>query len=385
MNELPKIDNAFLIIKNGIIEDYGSMQHIPAADISGVSEVIDAENKFVFPAFCDSHTHIVFPAWRDEEFLDKINGLSYEEIATRGGGILNSARKMQQADSEMLFDSAIHRLDEIQQSGTGAVEIKSGYGLTLDSEIKMLKVIQRLKQTSPLTIKSTFLGAHAFPDEYKSNKDEYVKLVVDKMLPYIADHNLADFIDVFCEKNYFSVEQTEKIMEAGERYGLKSKIHVNQFNAMGGIAKAVAKNAISVDHLEVLADEDIQALANSSTIATLLPGCSFFLRLPYANAKKLIENNVAVALASDYNPGSAPSGNLTFTMSLAAIQMQMTPEQIINALTINGAYAMNLGKTHGSITKGKKANIILTKEANNLASLPYRFGRNWVDKTYIFE
>lgn len=383
MADLPCIDNAFLLIENGKIADYGSMDNIHGWDISGVAEVIDAEGKMVLPAWADSHTHLVFAASREEEFVDKIKGLSYQEIAEKGGGILNSAKKLANCSEEELYDSAWERLQEIKATGTGAVEIKSGYGLSCEAELKILRVIKELKKHSDLTIKATFLGAHAFPAEFKENQNAYVDLVIEKMLPEIAKNELADFIDVFCENNYFSVAQMERIIDAGANFGLKAKVHVNQFNVLGGIKSAVNKAALSVDHLEVMSDEDITALKNSATMPTFLPSCSFFLNLPYGPAKKLIENDIPFALASDYNPGSTPSGNIPFVMSLAAINMKLLPEQSINACTLNSAYAMGLQKELGSITIGKKANLIITKTIPSLAYIPYSFGKSCIEKVIL--
>lgn len=383
MVDLPYIDNAFLLIENGKIADYGSMDNIHGWDISGVAEVIDAEGKMVLPAWVDSHTHLVFAASREEEFIDKIKGLSYQEIAQKGGGILNSAKKLANCSEEELYDSAWERLQEIKATGTGAVEIKSGYGLSYEAELKILRVIKELKKHSDLTIKATFLGAHAFPAEFKENQNAYVDLVIKKMLPEIAKNGLADFIDVFCENNYFSVAQMERIIDAGANFGLKAKVHVNQFNVLGGIKSAVNKGALSVDHLEVMSDEDIEALKNSATMPTFLPSCSFFLNLPYGPAKKLIENDIPFALASDYNPGSTPSGNIPFVMSLAAINMKLLPEQSINACTLNSAYAMNVHKELGSITIGKKANLIITKKIPSLAYMPYSFGKSSIEKVIL--
>lgn len=377
------MQDAYLAIEDDVIVAYGKMDEWAGiTDWRGVT-IIDAENRFVFPAFCDSHTHTVFAATREEEFEDRIKGLTYEEIAAKGGGILNSAKKLANTSEQTLFEAAKQRLDDMMLSGTGAVEIKSGYGLSLDAEIKMLKVIQRLKKEHPMTIKSTFLGAHAFPTEYKSNQQGYVNLITKEMLPVIAEEKLADYIDCFCERNYFSVAQMTEILEAGKQYGLIPKVHVNQFSIMGAVQKAVALGALSVDHLEEIDDADIAALQESNCMATLLPGCSFFLSIPFGNAKKLMENNVAVALASDFNPGSAPSGNLLNTFSLACIKMKMTPVEALNALTINGAYAMGLASSHGRIALGAKANVIISKPIGSLARIPYSFGENNLEKVII--
>lgn len=378
------LENAYLAIEDGRIADYGSM-----SDLAGVTnwndlEVIDAEEKFVFPAFCDSHTHIVFAATRENEFVDRIHGLTYEEIGKKGGGILNSARRLAEMSEDELVQSALMRLNLVRDLGTGAIEIKSGYGLSVDAELKMLRVIKRLKELSDVTIKATFLGAHAFPMDYKTNQDAYVDLVIHEMLPRVQEENLADYIDVFCERNYFSPGQLDRILEAGIKAGLKPKIHVNQFSVLGGVGIGVKHGAVSVDHLEELNDEDIQALQSSNTIATALPSCSFFLGIPYSPVRRMLNSNLAVALASDYNPGSTPSGNMQFVNSLACIQMKMTPEEALNATTINGAYAMELANELGSITLGKKANIIITKRIPSLAYLPYSFGENVVERVILF-
>lgn len=382
MNQLSTIQNAFVIIENGLIKSFGKMNDITSAEKNN-STIIDAANKLVFPSWCDSHTHLVFASPRDEEFVDRINGLTYEEIALKGGGILNSAEKLQETSEDSLYQSAMVRIGEIIKLGTGAVEIKSGYGLTVDAELKMLRVIKRLKQNSPLTIKANFLGAHAIPKEYKSNRSGYIDQIINVMLPCIKKEGLADYIDVFCETNYYTTEETDRILKAGIAIGLIPKIHVNQFTAIGGIQIGINNNALSVDHLEVVNEEDIEALKKSETMPTLLPSCSFFLGIPYAPAKELIENNLPIALASDYNPGSAPSGNMNFVVSLACIKMKLTPEQAINAATINSAYAMGVSNKLGSIEIGKKANIFITKEMNSYAFLPYSFGSNLIETVIL--
>jgi imidazolonepropionase len=380
MNELPSIDNAWLAIEDGLIADYGTMADWPGiSDWRGL-EVIEADGRFVLPAWCDSHTHTVYAGSRVGEFVDRIQGLTYEQIAARGGGILNSAALLAVTDEEVLVEAALKRLQEMQAMGTGAVEIKSGYGLTLESELKMLRVIDRLKSLSPLTIKATFLGAHAIPKEYKANPDAYVDHLVEVMIPEVANQRLAEYIDVFCEENYFSVAQTERILEAGAKYGLRPKTHVNQFNAIGGVAASVKYNALSVDHLEVLTDADIEALKGTSTMPVALPGCSLFIKIPYTPARKIIDAGLPLALATDYNPGSAPSGNMNLVNSLACIYMGMTPNEVINASTINGAYAMGLDATHGTITPGKKANIIITEPMDQLGAMMYSFGRNKIER-----
>lgn len=384
MSQLKTIENAFLAIENGRISMFGKMEDLAGVVDWNNLEVIDAEGKFVLPAFCDSHTHIVFAKTREEEFVDRIKGLTYEEIGKKGGGILNSARKLADMPEEELVEDALKRLELIKSFGTGAVEIKSGYGLSVEAELKMLRVIKQLKEKSDLTIKATFLGAHAFPMEYKEKQDEYVDLVINEMLPIVAEEGLAEYIDVFCERNYFTPEQLDRILEAGVKAGLKPKIHVNQFSILGGVGIGVKHGAVSVDHLEELDENDIKELSSSNTIGTALPSCSFFLNIPYSPVKKMIENNVAVALATDYNPGSTPSGNMQLVNSLACIKMRMTPEQAINSTTINGAYAMELGEELGSITVGKKANIIITKEIPSLDYIPYSFGENVVDQVLLF-
>ena len=382
MNKLSTIQNAFVIIENGLIKSFGAMTDLSSTENDN-STVIDAKNKLVFPSWCDSHTHLVFAAPRDEEFVDRINGLTYEEIALKGGGILNSAEKLQETSEDDLYNSAMNRIDEIIKLGTGAVEIKSGYGLTAEAEIKMLRVIKRLKQNSAITIKANFLGAHAIPKEYKSNREGYINLIINEMIPSIKSEGLAEYIDVFCETNYYTPEETDRILKAGIAIGLKPKIHVNQFTTIGGIQTGIDNNALSVDHLEVVNIEDIEALKKSKTMPTLLPSCSFFLGIPYAPAKELIDNNLPIALASDYNPGSTPSGNMNFVVSLACIKMKLTPEQAINAATINSAYAMGVSDILGSIEIGKKANIFITKEINSYAFLPYSFGSNLIETVIL--
>jgi imidazolonepropionase len=383
MAKLPAIEDAWLAIDDGRIADYGSMNNFPGIEDWRLLEVIDATGKFVLPAWCDSHTHLVFAGSREGEFVDKINGLSYEEIAKRGGGILNSAALLQTTDEETLFQSAYHRLMEVVRFGTGAIEIKSGYGLSLEGELKMLRVIKRLKEVSPIHIKATFLGAHAFPIEYKSNKDAYVDLVVKEMLPAVAAESLADYVDVFCDRGFFDVEQTEKILEAAAKYGLKPKIHANELDYSGGIQVGVKHRAVSVDHLEYTADDEIEELLNSSTMPTLLPSTAFFLGFDYPPARKMINSGLPVALASDYNPGSSPSGRMSFVVSLACIKLRMLPEEAINAATLNGAYAMELQQETGSIARGKKANVIITKEIPSLAYLPYRFANDYIDRVIV--
>jgi len=377
---LPTLKNAFLLLENDLIKDFGLMENCPKINID---KTIDATGKIVLPTWCDSHTHIVYAGNREQEFVDRINGLSYEEIANRGGGILNSAKKLNETSEEEIYNQSKKRLEEVISQGTGAVEIKSGYGLTVDGELKMLRVIKKLAENYPIAIKSTFLGAHAFPKEYKENHSGYIDLIIDEMLPKIAEEKLADFIDAFLETGYFSVEETERIMEAGKKYGLISKIHVNQFTAINGIEACVKHDALSVDHLEVVTDEDIEALKNSKTIAVALPSCSYFISIPYTPARKMLNAGLPLALASDFNPGTTPSGNMNFVVATACIKMKMTPEEAINAATINGAYAMDISKTHGSITKGKKANLIITKPLNSFYEIPYCFGSNLIESVII--
>jgi len=381
MAQLPTIKNAFLVIENDLIADFGSMNDLQE-DINP-EKCIDVDGKMVLPSWCDSHTHIVYAGNREQEFVDRINGLTYEEIANRGGGILNSAQKLNETSEEEIFNQSKLRLEEIMHLGTGAVEIKSGYGLTFDGELKMLRVIKRLSEEYPITIKATFLGAHAFPLEYKTNRKGYIDLIINEMLPEIAANNLADFIDVFCETGYFTVAETEQIMSAGILFSLKPKIHVNQFNSIGGIQAAIKFKALSVDHLEVMTPDDIEALKNTETMPVSLPSCSYFLRIPYTPVREMIAAGLPIALASDFNPGSTPSGNMNFVVSTACIKMKMTPEEAINAATINGAYAMGISETHGSITIGKKANLIITKPVSSYYQLPYSFGSNLIDMVFI--
>lgn len=380
MAVLPTIKNAFLVIKDNLIADFGSMDNLPKIN---TDKTIDATGKIILPSWCDSHTHIVYAGNREQEFVDRINGMTYEEIANRGGGILNSAKKLNETSEEEIYQQSKERLEEVMRLGTGAVEIKSGYGLTVDGELKMLRVIQRLSQNYPITIKATFLGAHAFPLEFKENHKSYIDLIINEMIPEIAKNKLADFIDVFCENGYFTVEETEQIMEAGIQFGLKPKIHVNQFYSVGGIQAGVKYNALSVDHLEIMKQEDIEALKNTETMPVALPSCSYFLSIPYAPAQEMIAAGLPIALATDYNPGSTPSGNMNFVVATACIKMKMTPEEAINAATINGAYAMGISETHGSITIGKKANLIITKAIASYYQLPYSFGSNLIDTVLI--
>lgn len=383
MASIETLEDAFVEMENGIITAFGSMDEWTGIEDWNNTEIIDAAGGMVFPSYCDSHTHLVFAASREGEFVDRINGLSYAEIAQKGGGILNSARKLQTASEEELLQAALQRANEIMMLGTGAVEIKSGYGLTVDAELKMLRVIKKLKEISPLTIKATFLGAHALPQEYKGNKDAYMDLVINELLPKVAAEGLAEYVDIFCEKGYFDVADTERLLAAAAQYGLTPKTHVNQFNIIGGVAASVKHNARSVDHLEVMNDKDIEALKASNCMPTLLPSCSFFLGIPYGPARKLMQAGLAVALASDYNPGSTPSGNMNFVASLGCIQLKMTPEEVINATTINTAYAMGLSDELGSIAVGKKANLFISKPMSSYAYLPYAFGHNQIETIII--
>lgn len=377
---LPKIDNAFVLIENNVISSFGSMHDCPNGE---VQQTIDATGKVVLPAWCDSHTHIVYAGNRIQEFVDKINGLSYEEIANRGGGILNSAQKLHQTAEEEIYEQSKKRLEEVIQQGTGAVEIKSGYGLSVEGELKMLRIIKKLATNYPIKIKATFLGAHAFPLEYRENHSGYINLIINEMLPKIAEENLADYIDVFLETGYFSVAETEAIMDAGKKYGLIPKIHVNQFTAINGIEACVQNGALSVDHLEIVTDYDIEVLKNSATMPVALPSCSYFISIPYTPARKMISAGLPLALASDFNPGTTPSGNMNFVVATACIKMKMTPEEAINAATINGAYAMGISETHGSITIGKRANLIITKPLESYYQIAYNFASNLIDMVII--
>ncbi len=385
MADLPIINNAFLEIENGIIQHFGNMSELNQEALSIPSDfsIYDAEGASILPAWCDSHTHLVFAASREDEFVDKINGLTYAEIAAKGGGILNSAKKIALFSESELYELALNRLNELIRLGTGAIEIKSGYGLDTANELKMLRVIKRLKENSPIPIKASFLGAHTYPIAFKENHQGYIQLIIEEMLPAIAQEQLADYIDVFCEDGFFSIDETEQICNAGKKYGLIPKIHANQLHASGGVELGVKLGALSVDHLETMNESAIQALSGSNTIGTLLPTAAFFLRMPFQPARQLMDANAALAIASDYNPGSSPSGNMNFVLSLSCIQMKMLPSEAINAATINGAYAMGLGAELGSITVGKKANLIFTKPIPSINYLPYAFGANLIDKVMI--
>lgn len=378
MSELPTIDNAWILLIDGLIHSFGEMENCPRS----IEQIIDAEGGFVFPSWCDSHTHIVYAGSRESEFVDKIHGLSYEEIARRGGGILNSARRLQTTSEDELFEQALTRAIEIQGYGTGAVEIKSGYGLTVDDELKMLRVIRRLREATDLTIRATFLGAHALPTEYKENRSAYIDLIVERMLPKVVSEGLADFVDVFCDKGFFTVDETDRILGAANRLGLRAKIHANELDYSGGIQVGVKHGALSVDHLEFTGEEEMEVLLKSGTMPTLLPSTAFFLKIKQPPAREMIAAGLPIALATDYNPGSSPSGRMQFVLSLACINLRMTPEEAINAATINSAYAMGLHETHGSITPGKVANLFITSKIPSFAFLPYAFGTDLV-KTVI--
>jgi len=379
---LPEINQAYLWMENGLIKAYGPMSALAGLPENDVT-VMDISGQTVLPAWCDSHTHLVFAASREHEFIDKIRGLSYAAIAAKGGGILNSAEKIKNTPETVLFEQAWQRLQEIIRLGTGAVEIKSGYGLTVEGELKMLRVIRKLKEASPIPVKASFLGAHTYPPNYKNNHQGYIQLITEEMLPAISRENLADYIDAFCEEGFFSAEETDAICKAGIRYGLKPKIHANQLHLSGGVQTGVALKALSVDHLETMDEAAIQCLAASDTIGTLLPTAAYFLRMPFQPARALIDAGAAIALASDFNPGSSPSGNMNTVVSMSCIQMKMLPEEAVNAATMNGAFAMGLEHEVGSITVGKRANLIITRPVPSLAYIPYAFGTNLIDKIII--
>jgi imidazolonepropionase len=381
MAHLPCIDNAYLFIRDGLVNEYGSMDGLDETRFKGPR--IDASGRYVFPCWCDPHTHIVFAGSREHEFVDKINGLSYEEIARRGGGILNSVQRLREASEDELFEQSMQRLHEVIASGTGAVEIKSGYGLSVEDEMKMLRVIARMKDASPACIRATFLGAHAVPAEYRHRRGEYVRLITDVMIPRIAADGLADFCDVFCDRGFFTPEETDIILTAGTRYGLRAKLHANELDYSGGIQVGVRHRAISVDHLEYTGDAEVEALLHSETMPVLLPGTAFFLRLPYAPARKMIDAGLPVALGSDYNPGSCPAGKMPWVISLACIQMKMLPQEAIHAATVNASYAMGLSASHGSIAKGKTANVFITKKISSIEYMPYAFGSDHIDTVIL--
>ena len=379
MAEVKTIENAYLLIEDDKIADFGTMDTLSEnADMT-----IDAKQRFVLPSFCDSHTHLVYAGSREIEYIDKIRGLSYEEIAKRGGGILNSAKRLQEASEDELFEDAMQRLEEIISYGTGAVEIKSGYGLTTEAELKMLRVIRRLKEASPLTIKANFLGAHGVPLEYRGRQGDFVNLVIDEMIPQVAKENLAEFIDVFCDTGFFTVEETARMLEAGTKHGLVPKIHANELDYSGGIEVGVKYGALSVDHLECVGEKEIATLKTSKTMPTILPGAAFFLNMPYSPARKMIEAGLPVALASDFNPGSSPSGNMQMVLTFACVNYRLTPQEAINATTINSAYAMGISRTHGSIAKGKQANFYITKDIPTIEYIPYYYGTNKVERTFL--
>ena len=381
MAHLNTIPNAYLIIENDRIKEFGKMDAMP--DVEGQYKSIDAAGKFVFPSFCDSHTHLVYAGSREIEYIDKIKGLSYEEIAKKGGGILNSSKLLNKASEESLYQQALERVNEIISQGTGAVEIKSGYGLNTKSELKMLRVIKRLKETTPLIIKSTFLGAHAVPDEYKGKQAQYVDLVINEMIPTVAEEGLADFIDVFCDKGFFTVEETEKMLVAGKKYGLLPKIHANELDYSGGVQIGVKHKALSVDHLEYIGNAEIEALLKSDTMPVILPGAAFFLNMPYSPVRKMMNAGLPIAIASDYNPGSSPSGNMKLMMSFAVVNYKMTTEEAINAVTLNSAYAMGISDTVGSIVPGKIANLFITKKIPSIEFMPYAYGSNLIDSVIL--
>jgi imidazolonepropionase len=379
MASLPCIENSWLFIEEGKFANWGSMlESLPQAD-----SIIDAQGGMVFPSWCDSHTHIIYDGSRETEFVDKINGLSYEEIFQKGGGILNSAQRLQQASEDSLFEQALKRCHEVMQFGTGSIEIKSGYGLTVADELKMLRVIKRLRSAVPIEIRATFLGAHALPIEFKERRNDYIDLIVNEMLPKVVEEKLADFVDVFCDKGFFTVNETDRILTAASALGLRAKIHANELDYSGGIQVGVKHNALSVDHLEFTGQEEMDVLLNSNTMPTLLPSTAFFLRLHYPPARKMIQAGLPIALATDYNPGSSPSGRMSFVLSLACIHLRMTPEEVINAATINSAYAMDVSATHGSITRGKIASFFITKPIPSIAFIPYSFGSDLIDRVFI--
>ncbi len=380
MASFPGIENAWLLARDGRIADYGPMDCCPET----TGETIDLRERFLLPAFVDSHTHIIYAGTREGEFKDRIKGLSYEEIAARGGGILNSARKLRESSEAQLLEAALRRVNEVIRLGTGALEIKSGYGLSVEAELKMLRVARKIAELTPIPVRSTFLGAHAVPGEFRKDRKAYMKLIIDEMLPRVAEEKLADYVDVFCEKNYFTPDESRQLFEAARQYGLKPKVHVNQFNSIGGLQAALEYNALSADHLEVLTDEDLESLAgHPDTMPVALPGCSFFLGIPYTPARKIIDAGLALAIASDYNPGSAPSGNISFLLSLACIRMKLLPEEALNAVTLNAAYALELEDELGSITRGKRAQFIITKAIPSLSYIPYHFAHNHIENVVI--
>ena len=383
MSILPQLTDAWLAIEDGLIADFGKMDDFPGIEDWSNLQIIDAQDRFVFPSWCDSHTHLIYAHSREEEFASRLRGESYASIAAKGGGILNSAKKLQNTSEDELVAAALGRLNTIIQQGTGAVEIKSGYGLSMAGELKMLKVIQRLKALSPLTIQATFLGAHAIPEEFKNNKAGYIQLLTEELIPAIGQEKLADYCDVFCEENYFTKAETIHILEVGLKHGLKPRVHAEQMSHSGGIEAGVQCGAISVDHLEYISDNDIDLLLASNTMPTLLPGAQLFLQLQTPPARKMMDKGLPIAIASDFNPGSCPSGNMNLMVSLSCIVNKMTPEEAINAATINSAYAMNLSQTHGSIGIGKKANLFITQPIPSIAFLPYNFGETLIETVIL--
>jgi len=381
LSAMPSLQNAWLLLQEGLIHSFGTMDQL--SQVLPSVPAIDCSGQLVLPAFCDSHTHLVFAATREKELIYKLQGMSYAEIAARGGGILQSAEKLQQASEDLLFEQALERLHGLVKQGTGAVEIKSGYGLSLESELKMLRVIRRLREKNVIPVRATFLGAHAIPHAYKNNREGYLRLIIQEMIPSVAKEQLADYIDVFCDQGFFTVEETGRILDAGLEYGLKAKIHANQLAVSGGVQCGIAHGAISVDHLESVGEEEIAALASSGTIPTLLPSAAFYLRMAYPPARRMIEAGLPVTLASDFNPGSSPSGRMSFVVSLACIGMKMMPEEALNAATLNGAAAMELNTVTGSITAGKMANLVITQPADDLAAIPYSFGNDLIDRVII--
>tara|TARA_Y100000815_G_C13329166_1_gene495310 strand:+ start:350 stop:1588 length:1239 start_codon:yes stop_codon:yes gene_type:complete len=380
MKNLPVLENAYLYIEHDTIIEYGTMDDCEGFD---AETVIDATGKLVLPSWCDSHTHTVYAGNRTSEFVDRINGLTYADIANKGGGILNSAKLLEDTSEDDLYEQSIKRVDELIKMGTGAIEIKTGYGLSVEAELKMLRVIKRIKQDSLAVIIPTLLAAHAIPEAYKKDKKAYIKLITEELIPQASELNISHYIDVFCEEGYFDIEDTEAILKAAETYGLRPKLHVNQFNILGGVALGVKYNALSVDHLEELDANDIEALKDSDTMPVGLPGCSFFLGIPYTKGREIIDAGLPLAIATDFNPGSSPSGNMNFVVGSACVKMKLTPEEAINAATINGAYAMGISNMYGSITRGKKANVIITKPMNHYSEIPYEFGHSPVDQIII--
>lgn len=380
MAELPCIENAYIIVENGLIKDFGKMCDLKDTN---ADKVYDAHNRYVLPTFCDSHTHLVYAGSREIEYIDKIKGLSYEQIAQRGGGIVNSAIRLQQTDEQKLYEDAMQRIDSMIKHGTGAIEIKSGYGFTTEAELKMLRVIRKIKENSPATIKANFLGAHGVPMEYRGRQSEFVDLVINEMIPRVADEGLADFIDVFCDRGFFTVEETDRMLFEGVKHGLKPKIHANELAKSGGIQVGVKYNALSVDHIEHTGEEEMEVLKASQTMPTILPGAAFFLNMPYAPARAMMEYGLPVAMASDFNPGSTPSGNMQLILTFACVNYKLTPQEAINATTINSAYAMDVVDSCGSICRGKKANFYITKEIPTIEYIPYYYGENKVDKVFL--